>query len=44
LAPSGSVVEDAVVLDDPLEQLGALSDHLPLIVTIRPPEPGRTGQ
>jgi len=44
LAPSGSVVEDATVLDDPLEQLGALSDHLPLMATVRLPEPGRTGQ
>ena len=44
LAPSGSVVEDATVLDDPLEQLGALSDHLPLVATVRLPEAGRTGQ
>jgi len=44
LAPSGSVVEDAIVLDDPLEQLGALSDHLPLVATVRLPEAGRTGQ
>jgi endonuclease/exonuclease/phosphatase family metal-dependent hydrolase len=44
LAPSGSVVEDAIVLDDPLEQLGALSDHLPLVATVRLPEAGRTGR
>ncbi len=44
LAPSGSVVEDATVLDDPLEQLGALSDHLPLVAQVRLPEPGLTGR
>jgi endonuclease/exonuclease/phosphatase family metal-dependent hydrolase len=44
LAPSGSVVEDATVLDDPLELLGALSDHLPLVATVRLPEAGRTGR
>ena len=31
------------MLDDPLEQLGALSDHLPLVATVRLPEAGRTG-
>jgi endonuclease/exonuclease/phosphatase family metal-dependent hydrolase len=43
LAPSGSVVEDAAVLGPPRspDEMGALSDHLPLVATVRPPEAGR---
>jgi endonuclease/exonuclease/phosphatase family metal-dependent hydrolase len=41
LAPSGSVVEDASVLADPLDAMSGHSDHLPLVATIRLPEAGR---
>jgi endonuclease/exonuclease/phosphatase family metal-dependent hydrolase len=44
LAPSGSVVEDATVLAEPLERMGELSDHLPLVATLRVPEVGRAGR
>jgi endonuclease/exonuclease/phosphatase family metal-dependent hydrolase len=43
LAPPGSVVEDAAVLGPPrsIDEMGLLSDHLPLVATVRLPEPGR---
>jgi endonuclease/exonuclease/phosphatase family metal-dependent hydrolase len=43
LAPSGSVVEDAAVLGSPrtVDEMGGLSDHLPLVATVRLPEAGR---
>jgi endonuclease/exonuclease/phosphatase family metal-dependent hydrolase len=41
LAPSGSVVEDAAVLAEPLDLIAALSDHLPVVAMVRLPEPGR---
>jgi endonuclease/exonuclease/phosphatase family metal-dependent hydrolase len=44
LAPSGSVVEDAAVLADPLDEIAALSDHLPVAATVRLPEPGMVHQ
>lgn len=44
LAPSGSVVEDADVLTEPLDVIAALSDHLPVVATVRLPEPGRIGR
>jgi endonuclease/exonuclease/phosphatase family metal-dependent hydrolase len=46
LAPPGSVVADAAVLGPPRssDEMGVLSDHLPLVATVRLPEPGRTHQ
>ena len=46
LAPSGSVVEDAAVLGSPrtVDEMSALSDHLPLVATVRLPEAGRVHQ
>jgi endonuclease/exonuclease/phosphatase family metal-dependent hydrolase len=43
LAPSGSVIEEAAVLDGSRshDEMGVLSDHLPLVVTVRLPEAGR---
>jgi len=44
LAPSGSVVEDATVLDDRREQLDALPDRLPPVATVTFAQAGRTGR
>jgi endonuclease/exonuclease/phosphatase family metal-dependent hydrolase len=46
LAPSGSVVEEAALLGAPRssDEMGVLSDHLPLIATVRLPEAGRVDQ
>ncbi len=43
LAPSGSVIEEVVVLGSPRsnDEMGVLSDHLPLVATVRLPEAGR---
>jgi endonuclease/exonuclease/phosphatase family metal-dependent hydrolase len=46
LAPSGSVVEAAEVLGAPRsnDEMGVLSDHLPLAATVGVPEAGRTAR